>query len=534
MSVTVDKKLLLTDEEFAALTAAEQDEYLKLLEEDLSAWSLVGNDRQSRANILLSKVDWLLYGGAAGGGKSELITYHAHHLSMLYPGHRSLLIRTSLPELRRSLIIRTQVRYAQLKAKAQLRSVDNMKAWWYENGSIIEYGYCARDEDVSQFMSAEYDFIAFDEATQFSPYQMLMISGRLRTSRKMAAAGVRTHVMFATNPGDKGHQFLYSMLVTPTHYGKKAVVYDVSNGFENPDIVRSVDLPDDLDELAALEIDHDPDNHLVVAFVPSTVVDNPFIDPTYRKHLSMLPEVERRQKLLGDWDTFTGQYFGEFDRSRHVIEPFAIPETWQRFRGIDFGTANPFCCLWGALDPSDNTMYIYREAYQKNLTTAEQARLVKRLSVMENGRAETFSATVIDPSTFSNVAGLGTTVASQYNNQGVVVTKAKNQRVGGWQNVRRYLMAHPVDGEVKVKIFRNCENLIRTIPLMRHDQGNPEDLDSRDEDHAVDALRYLLGCRPYELSRKDKKQYAPGAEGRVQKFLERLDKQGKRRTARWR
>lgn len=533
MSAAVDKTLLLTDKEFAGLSPSEQAEYLQLLEDDLSAWSLAGNDRQTRANILLKKVDWLLYGGAAGGGKSELITYHAHELSMKYPGHRSLLIRTSLPELRRSLIIRTQVRYAQLKAKAQLRSIDNMKAWWYENGSIIEYGYCARDEDVSQFMSAEYDFIAFDEATQFSAYQMLMISGRLRTSRKQAAAGVRTHVMFATNPGDKGHQFLYQMLVTPTHYGKNAIVYDVSNGFDNPDIVSVVPLPDDLDELEKLEIPHDPDSQLVVAFVPSTVIDNPFIDPTYRKHLSMLPEIERRQKLLGDWDTFTGQYFSEFDRSVHVVEPFSIPKEWQKYRAIDFGTANPFCCLWGALDPSDGTMYIYREAYQKNLTAAEQARLIKSMSIDEHGKQETVSVTVIDPSTFSNVAGLGTTVAAQYNTQGIVVTRAKNTRIGGWQNVRRYLMAHPVDGVVRLKIFNNCQNLIRTMPLMRHDQRNPEDLDSRDEDHAVDALRYLLGCRPYELSKRDKKQYAPGAEGRVQKFMEKLDRQAKVKS-RWR
>lgn len=531
MSLTVDKNLLLTDDEFAALTAAEQDEYLKLLEEDLSAWSLVGNDRQMRANILLDKCDWLLYGGAAGGGKSELITYHAHELSLRYPGHRSLLIRTSLPELRRSLIIRTQVRYAQLKVKAQLRSVDNMKAWWYENGSIIEYGYCAREEDVSQYMSAEYDFIAFDEATQFTAYQMLMISGRLRTSRRMTQMGVKTHVAFATNPGDRGHQFLYQMMVTPTQYGQYAIVYDVSNGFENPDIVRLVELPEDLDELRNLVIDHDPDNHLIAAFVPSTVMDNPFVDPTYRKHLSMLPEIERRQKLLGDWDTFSGQYFTEFDRSVHVVEPFAIPETWQRYRGIDFGTANPFCCLWGALDPSDGTMYIYREAYQKNLTTADQARLVKKLSILENGKPETISASVIDPSTFSNVAGLGTTVAAQYNAQGVVVAKAKNARIGGWQNVRRYLAPHPVDGVVRLKIFNNCQNLVRTLPLMRHDHSNIEDLDTKDEDHAVDALRYLLGCRPYEFNRKEKKSYKPGAEGRVQKFMERLDKQGKRKRS---
>jgi hypothetical protein len=521
---------LLSDDEFVQLSAAEQDEYLRLLEADLQSWRLTGNIRQERAHILVGKTDWLLYGGAAGGGKSELLAYHAHELSAKYPGHRTLLIRTALPELRRSLIIRSQVRYAQLDVSAQLRSIDNVKAWWYDNGSIIEYGYCSRDEDVGQFMSAEYDFIGFDEATQFTPYQMLMISGRLRTSRRMASLGVRTHVMFATNPGDKGHTFLYKMLVQPTANGRYAVVYDVREGFENPDVVRRVELPDDNNELAKVDIPHDPNDHLVVAFVPSTVDDNPHIDPTYRKHLSMLPETERKQKLLGDWDTFTGQYFSEFRRDIHVVTPFTIPADWPRYRGIDFGTANPYCCLWGAWDPADGTCYVYREDYSKGLTAAQQAGRVKELSKID-GKPEHIVTSAIDPSTFSNVSGLGTTVGAVYNSLGVPVVKAKNARVPGWQNVRRYLQPSEVTGEPKLKIFANCEHLLRTLPAMRHDKTQVEDIDTDDEDHAADALRYLLSCRPYiEITRRHKTSRAD-AEGRVQKFMEKLDKTAKKR--RW-
>jgi hypothetical protein len=245
----------------------------------------------------------------------------------------------------------------------------------------------------------------------------------------------------------------------------------------------------------------------------------------------MLPETERRQKLMGDWDTFTGQYFVEFQRNIHVVPRFAIPETWQKYRGIDFGTANPFCCLWGAVDPSDGTMYIYREAYDKNLTAAEQARKIKSLSVDEHGKPETISMTVIDPSTFSNTGGTGTTVAGQYQTNGVICQRAKNQRIGGWQNVKRYMAPSPIDGVIRLKIFDNCFNLVRTLPLMRHAHNNPEDLETRDEDHAVDALRYLLGCRPYEIQKRSFQKYTEGAEGRVQRYMEKLDRMGKRKPA---
>ena len=268
----------------------------------------------------------------------------------------------------------------------------------------------------------------------------------------------------------------------------------------------------------------------MVAFVPSTVDDNPHIDPSYRKHLSMLPETERKQKLLGDWDTFTGQYFTEFRRDLHVVPPFEIPPEWPRYRGIDFGTANPYCCLWGAWDPATGTCYVYREAYQKNLTAAQQALQIKEMS-KNDSKPEHITMSAIDPSTFSNVSGMGTTVASVYNSLGVPVVKAKNARIAGWQNVRRYLQPGEQSKEPKLKVFSTCEHLLRTLPAMRHDRVQVEDIDTDDEDHAVDALRYLLACRPYnEITRRKTKSPAD-AEGRVQKFMEKLDRSAKKR--RW-
>ena len=126
---------------------------------------------------------------------------------------------------------------------------------------------------------------------------------------------------------------------------------------------------------------------------------------------------------------------------------------------------------------------------------------------------------------------MGQTVSGVYNSLGIAVTKAKNARIAGWQNVRRYLQPNQVTGEPKLKVFSTCENLLRTLPAMRHDKTNVEDIDTDDEDHAVDALRYLLATRPYNDIRRTKRQYAEGAEGKVQKFMDILDKSAKKR--RW-
>lgn len=517
---------LLDPEDFETLTPEDQQVYLHLLDAELRKWSLDKTPRAKLAHLLAHKVDWLLCGGAAGGGKSEALAYHAWELDRNIAGHHSLVLRTSLPELRRSFILRTIVRFAQTgdDKRAKYANKDNVKAWWWDNGSITEFGYCNRDDDVGQFLSAEYDLVCFDESTQFSPYMLTMILGRLRTTTDKAARGARPHAILATNPGDRSHEWHKDLFVDPTEEGRYIVVYDISDGMTTDDgqidwerckIVNRIPCPQTEKELADLHIESDPEKHLVIAFVPFRSTDNPFLDPSVRKGLNALPETERRQKRDGDWTAFTGRFFTSFERDIHIIDPFEVPDSWDHRIALDHGHAAPFACVFGAWD-SDGNCYIYDECYEARLTPQEQAAkvLTKLQFVNDKGRVQQrrLRRSVADPAVFGT-KGEGRSIAVQWADAGLRVEPASNPRIDGWANVREYLhrplvtdaLGNETRGQPKLFIFSSCRNLIRELANVRQDAHRPEDVDTRGDDHAIDALRYLLMTRP----RRIRKQSGP-------------------------
>jgi hypothetical protein len=496
-------------EAFDSLTPAEQAEYVDLLAQVVGPeWELA--PKQRFAEAVWNKVDWLLFGGAASGGKSELAIKHTSDLSTRVPGHVSLIVRQSIPELRRSIILRLVARVKQFRIPAKLRKVDGVTSFRFENDSLIECGYLATDEHLGNYLSAEYDLIVIDEASLMTENQIVQLAARLRTTNTKAALGARPHLGLFSNPGGRSHAWLYQMFVTATEYGNSIVVYNVAEGFENATIARvyrapatvadaSVDTINDIliPWIENLKVHVDPSTELAVAFVPAKATDNPHVAPGYMKYLNALPERRRRQLRDGDWDTFEGQYFAEWNRDIHVVKPFDIPEGWQRGRGADFGSAAPWCCLWGAWD-NDGNCYIYREAYGAGLNPAQQAREAKRLSELPglNGKPvkERYTASVADPSVFSDRRGTGKSIADLWRDNGFHVTRAKNARIAGWQNVHQYLwddqLARP-----RLFVFDTCPNLIRTIPLMQHDSKKNEDLDTTLEDHACLAPWTLVKTR---------------------------------------
>jgi hypothetical protein len=541
--------LALSDDELAAfqhLTPQEQAEFLELLEQALdSHWVLT--PKQEFAEVLWRKVDWLLWGGAAAGGKSEFACWHANRLSETIPGHVTLLLRQSIPELRRSLILRLLARSKQFKLPMRLRKTDGQTGFHYENGSLIECGYLARDEHIGNYLSAEYDCMIVDEASQMLPDHLIAIAARLRTTKAKARLGARPHLGLFTNPGDVGHAWLYNLFVIPTGYGNRVVVYNVANGMEKAFPVRTYDSPVPVGEATPeqfeqvlipwaenLEVEIDPSTELAVAFVPAKATDNPHIDPSYLKYLNALPERRRRQLRDGDWDVFDGQFFDSWNRDIHVVPYFDVPQGWVRGRGIDYGSTAPWACLYGAWDENGDC-YVYRELYRAGLTPSEQAldaKKAERVTPLEGlPFTEKYAISVADPSAFSDRRGTGKSIADLWRDSGLIVTRAKNARVAGWANVNQYLWDSTLPsvdpgsgrpGRPRLFVMETCPNLIRTLPLMQRDKHQPEDIDTTLEDHAMDALRYLLAARPLQSHKRAQKD--TGIDSRFQQLFQQKRK----------
>lgn len=189
-----------------------------------------------------------------------------------------------------------------------------------------------------------------------------------------------------------------------------------------------------------------------------------------------------------------GQAFPEWDASVHVVDPFTIPDAWPRWRAVDYGWAVPFGCLWAARAP-DGTIYVYRELYGARRTAEQQA-----LEIRLNSAGERYFASVGDPAMWANEreGKRYESVASQYAKVGVKLGQATNARIIGWSRVHE-LLDWGEQAPPRLKVFRTCTNLIRTLPLLVRDPHKPEDVDSHtaQDDHLPDCLRYLVMAAPW-------------------------------------
>ena len=268
----------------------------------------------------------VLYGGAAGGGKSYAMLVDPLRFCHR-SAHRALILRRSMPELR-ELIDKSRELYPRAFPGTKFREVE--KVWNFPSGAKIEFGFLERDADVYRYQGQSYSWIGFDEITHLpTEFGWNYLSSRLRTTD----SEITPYLRCTANPGGVG-----------AHWVKKRYV----DPFEPGEAFKG-------------------DDGLMRKFIPARLDDNPYLaeDGRYEEMLKALPEVQRRQLLEGNWDITEGAAFVEFDTDVHVIPPFEIPIGWERVKGIDYGYASESACIWATVDPSDGTLIVYRELYKK-------------------------------------------------------------------------------------------------------------------------------------------------------------------------
>ncbi len=400
----------------------------------------------------------VLFGGAAGGGKSYGQIADALLYALKYPSSKQLILRRSFAELDKSLI-RTSL---ALYPKEIYTFNSSSHTGKFKNGSIIDFGYCATENDCYQYQSAEYDQIRFDELTHFTENQYVYLISRLR-----GANPYPKQIKSSTNPGGVGHSWVKERFIDPAEAG------------------RPFSGDDGMDRI----------------FIPSKLSDNRFLmacDPDYERRLLALPERERRALLYGDWNIFEGQYFSEFSEREHVTEPFELPKSWRRYRTIDYGL-DRLVCLWIAISP-DSRVYVYREFCESNLPISKAARGI----LERTPKDEDIYATLAPPDLFSRSQETGRSKSSIFSEFGLNFTKTSNDRESGWLAVKE-LLCDTGEG-ARLKIFSNCRELIRCLPALITDPIRPTDCKGEPHEftHAPDALRgfAVFHTRPKTEPRK--------------------------------
>ena len=401
-----------------------------------------------------AKESEVLFGGAAGGGKSFGQIADAMLFALKYPRSHQLILRRTFPELDKSLI-RTSL---ALFPKSIYTFNASSHVGKFKNGSILDFGYCGSENDVYQYQSAEYDVIRFDELTHFTENQYIYLISRVR-----GANDYPKQIKSSTNPGGIGHTWVKRRFIDPA---------PPSESFVGEDGISRI-------------------------FIPSMLEDNHFLarrDPSYKDRLLALPERERRSLLLGDWNIFEGQYFDEFNEKIHVISPFEIPSHWRKYRTVDYGL-DRLACLWIAISP-DGTSYIYREYCESSLPISAAAKAIsERTPIGEN-----IYATLAPPDLFGRSQESGKSKAQIFSEHGISFTKTSNDRECGWLAVKELLGRSERDA--KIKIFSFCREIIKCLPALQIDKLKPSDCANEPHEitHAPDALRgfAIFHTRPAE------------------------------------
>lgn len=427
--------------------------------------------RQLEATQAADTHTYTLYGGSAGPGKSYWLRWYPIRKMMQWgqqyglKGIHGAIFSKDYTTLKDRQMSKMEIEFPRWLGTIQTTKTDGLG--FHLKPQYGGHVLLLRNlDDPSKYLSSEFAIIAQEELTENDEDTFHKLRGRLRWTGIPEPKWIG-----ATNPGGIGHAFAKKFWIDR-------------------------DFPEELKAEA--------DQFVYVKALPK---DNPYLAASYLRTLDSLPEKLRKAYRDGNWDVFEGQYFTEWDQERHVVKPFKIPLTWLQYRSIDVsGREGVTSCHWYAVD-ENGRVYVWKEYYATGRDIDQHAQAIYKMSCDEDGVPENYRYTIIDNSAFAK-AGYSETAAEIFERNSVVgLVAAAKERVIGWNAVHTYLRwsGGSSPQEPLLKIFANCVNLIRTIPLAQHDENHPEDVASigspfidkdgrsgTEHQDALDEMRYFL------------------------------------------
>ncbi len=405
--------------------------------------ALPGVPQKKQIEFFLAKARYVAYGGARGGGKSWALRRKIVLMCARFSGISVLLVRRSFPELRDNHIRPLQ---------SELRDIavynDSRKTFSFPNGSRIRLGYMDTESDTLQYQGQEFDVIAIDEATQLTEYQFQTLKACLR-----GANAFPKRMYLTCNPGGVGHGWVKRLFIDGDYRtGEKASDY---------------------------------------AFIPASVYDNGVLldaDPAYLEQLKSLPKGLRDAWLNGNWDSFEGQFFPEFDTDVHTLPADAPYPVGKRYCAIDYGL-DMLAAVFISVSPQ-GTATVYDEVHESGLIVSEAAGRIRE-------KAQGVSVFIAPSDLWSRQKDSGKSIAELFADNGVFLTKLTAERVDGWLCLKEWLKTDE-NGQPRLRILRTCPSLIRNLQLLLYDPAKPGDaaIHPHSVTHAPDALRYFASYAP--------------------------------------
>lgn len=440
-----------------------------------------------QTTFLKSAAYEVLYGGQAGGGKSDALLYGGLR-QIDHPEYKALILRRTFPELR-ELIDRSLIVFPQ--AGGVWNQMDHR--WRFPTGATYQFGYCGTYAEVLQYQGQQFTWVGYDEIGQLPEERVWLY---LMSRNRASAPGLVRMMRASANPGGPGHAWIKRRFVS--RCPSDGTPIEVLPDNATPGIVGKL---------------------TTRAFVKATLRDNPTLmgtDPDYESRLALLPELEYRWLALGDWDAGAGLGLQELQRDKHLRATFdLIPAHWTVFGAFDWGYEHPFAFGLFGMDDS-GSVFLLDAVFGRHLQPPDIVlRILDRLEALGIGGGR-LRYTTAGHDCWADYKSRGErtpTIAEEFARLGIPLRKANISRIAGVQNLRRYLRWKTRDSlfDVEREIpprFQICDTpgtrrVYECLETRISDPDDPEDILKTDADHrgdggddAYDMVRYGLASRP--------------------------------------